>query len=115
QRDGGTFELDGSPIAPASTTAAAALGIFRLQKQSGLVPSLTVAENILLGRQKNGFALLNRGEMNREIDKLLREFEMDPAPSDLARQLTAEDALEMEVLKAYSAGAKLIILDEPAS
>ncbi len=115
QRDGGTFELDGSPIAPASTTAAAALGIFRLQKQSGLVPSLTVAENILLGRQKSGFALLNRGEMNREIDKLLREFEMDPAPSDLARQLTAEDALEMEVLKAYSAGAKLIILDEPAS
>ena len=115
QRDGGVFELDGKPVSPASITQAAELGIFRIQKQSGLVPSLTVAENILLGQPKNGFAPLNKKQMHEKIDALLKEFSMDPSPEDRARQLTAEDALEMEILKVYAAGAKLIILDEPSS
>ena len=115
QRDGGVFEVDGAAASPASVTQAAALGIFRLQKKSGLVPGLTVAENILLGQAKNRFAPLAKKQRNNEIAALLKEFGMDPGPEDRAVRLTAEDALEMEILKAYIAGAKLIILDEPAS
>ena len=113
--DGGVFELMGEPVAPRSPVEAARLGIVKLQKRSGLVPSLTVEENLLLGRQKNSFSPLDRKKMRREVAALLKEFEMDPGPSDLALHLTAEDALETEVLKAYYAGAHLIILDEPAS
>ncbi len=114
-RDGGTFTLCGVPASPSSQEEAARLGIIKLQKRSGLVPSLTVEENILLGRQKNSLAPLDRAQMRREIGALLEEFAMDPAPQDLAKNLTAEDALETELLKAYYAGAKLVILDEPAS
>ncbi len=114
-RDGGTFELCGVPVSPSSQEEAAQLGIIKLQKRSSLVPSLSVEENILLGRQKNTLAPLDRKQMRREISALLKEFSMDPAPQDLARNLTAEDALETELLKAYYAGAKLLILDEPAS
>lgn len=113
--DGGTFELMGKPVAPQSPVEAAGLGIVKLQKRSGLVPSLTVEENMLLGRQKNSFSPLDRKKMRREVGALLEEFHMDPGPGDLALHLTAEDALETEVLKAYYAGAHLIILDEPAS
>ena len=44
--DGGLFELMGKPVSPQSPTEAAQMGIVRLQKHSGLVPSLTVEENI---------------------------------------------------------------------
>lgn len=115
QPDGGSFCLQGRPVAPKSPAQAAELGIVKLQKRSGLVPTLTVEENILLGRSKQPFAALDRRRIRREISSLLQEFAMDPQPYDLAKDLTAEDALETEVLKAYYAGAKVIILDEPAS
>ncbi|MDD2993413.1 MAG: ATP-binding cassette domain-containing protein [Pygmaiobacter sp.] len=113
--DSGLFELMGKPVHPQSATEAAQIGIVRLQKHSGLVPSLTVEENILLGHEKGFLRPLPRKQMRSEIAALLKEFAMDPGPADLAQHLTAEDALETEVLKAYYAGAHLIILDEPAS
>ena len=115
QRDGGDFELDGKPVSPASITQAAELGIFRIQKQSGLVPSLTVAENILLGQPKNGFAPLNKKQMHEKLTHCSKSFQWILLRRTVRGSLLQRMLLRWRFSRYMRQGPKLIILDEPSS
>src|SRR5947199_6785291 len=65
RRDGGTIRLDGVPIDPASTREAQAMGISTVYQEVNLVPGLSVAENLFLGRQPRKWGRIDWGSMRR--------------------------------------------------
>ena len=111
--DEGVILLEDKPYAVKTPAEAAQLGVFKLQKRSDLVPSLTVAENICLGKGE-GF-LFDKEQAVKTTQALINQFGIVLDPNQLAVRLNEEDALETELLKAVHQGVKLLIIDEPSS
>src|ERR1017187_9935849 len=113
--DGGTFQLDGQEINPRSPKAAEALGISTVYQEVNLIPHLSVAENICLGRQPTRFGMIRwRAIAERAVAALARvDLQIDVSQpvssySIAIQQLTA-------IARALDVSAKLLILDEPTS
>jgi monosaccharide-transporting ATPase len=114
-RDGGTFQLDGQEINPCSPKDAEALGISIVYQEVNLIPHLSVAENICLGRQPTRFGMIRWGAIaGRAATALARvDLKIDVSQpvssySIAMQQLTA-------IARALDVSAKLLILDEPTS
>src|ERR1700738_3009810 len=73
-RDGGVVRLDGIDIAPRSAKAALDAGIATVYQEVNLLPNLSVAQNLFLGRQPTRFGVVQEGEMRRRAKVLLAEF-----------------------------------------
>ena len=74
QRDAGTVRLDGLDIMPRDSEAAVKAGIATVYQEVNLLPNLSVAENLYLGRQPTRFGLVRNGVMRRDAATLLRGF-----------------------------------------
>ena len=114
-RDGGTVKLDGQDILPRSPKDAEACGISTVYQEVNLIPHLSVAENICLGRQPTRFGMIRWGAMaERARNALARvDLKIDVAQpvssySIAIQQMTA-------IARALDVSAKLLILDEPTS
>ena len=111
----GRIEIEGRVVRPRTPLEANALGVAVIYQELSLVPSMTVANNIFLGRSLNrgGFVedRRQRVEARRLLDQLGIEIDVDARVGDLPiaqRQLT-------EVAKALSRNARVIVMDEPTS
>ncbi|MDY0095263.1 MAG: sugar ABC transporter ATP-binding protein [Candidatus Vecturithrix sp.] len=111
----GEIEIEGKTVHPHSPQEATALGIAVIHQELSLVPSMSVADNIFLGRSitRHGFVqdTLQKAEARRVLDQLGLDLEVD-LPLD-----TYPIAIQqlVEVAKAMSIQAKVIIMDEPTS
>lgn len=114
-RDGGTVTLDGAPIAPRSTADAQALGIGTVYQEVNLLPNLTVAENLLIGRQPTTSGLI-RGRAQREAARaMLADYDLT---IDVARPLGSYSVAVQQIIaiaRAVSLSGKVLILDEPTA
>jgi ABC-type sugar transport system ATPase subunit len=114
--DAGTITLDGSHVRFRDPSRALASGIATVTQETTLVPELSVAENILLGPRKvrRWFGIDWRASRRRaaEIQKLLRaEFSVD----DLVSDLPPDQQQLVEIARAISMNARVLLLDEPPS
>src|SRR5689334_20758405 len=75
-RDGGTVLLDGTEIAPRSAKEALTAGIATVYQEVNLLPNLSVAQNLYLGRQPTRFGIVRDGEMKRRAAKLLAGYDL---------------------------------------
>ena len=114
-RDAGTVRLDGAEIAPRSPDAALKAGIATVYQEVNLLPNLSVAQNLFLGRQPTRFGIAQEREMRRRATSLLKDFGLDidvSAPlgdySVAVQQLTA-------IARAVDMSARVLILDEPTA
>jgi simple sugar transport system ATP-binding protein len=114
-RDGGTFRLDGTEIDPRSTKDAEAVGISTVYQEVNLIPHLSIAENICLGRQPTRFGVIRWGAMARQAEAALARVDLKidvtqslSSYSIAIQQLTA-------IARALDVSAKLLVLDEPTS
>jgi galactofuranose transport system ATP-binding protein len=114
-RDGGTVRLNGHDVAPQSAAEARALGIATVYQELNLLPNLSVAQNLFLGRQPVRFGLVREGEMRRRARLLLKGFGLDisvEAPlgsySPAVQQITA-------IARAVDMSARVLVLDEPTA
>lgn len=111
----GTIEIDGQSVCPRSPQEATALGIAVIHQELSLVPSMTVADNIFLGRSmtRHGFVqdALQKVEARRALSLLGLDLDVD---LPLETYPIAIQQL-VEVAKAMSIQAKVIIMDEPTS
>ncbi len=115
KKDAGTFLLEGQEIEPRSPRHAQELGISAVYQEINLIPTLSVAENIFLGRQPRRFGLVNMQAANRRARELLKAFNVD---IDVTRDLSSYSiALQqiVAIVRGVDLSAKILILDEPTS
>ena len=116
QPDAGHVLLDGVPINLASPAAARDAGISIIYQEPTLFPDLSVAENIFMGRQplRTG-RRIDRGEMNSHSKDVFTRLGVPLNPSRLARGLSVADQQIVEIAKAISFNAQIIVMDEPTA
>ena len=114
--DTGCLFLDGEEVHFSHPQEAEAVGISAVYQELSLVNNLTVAENIFAGRQPlNGLKLINVGQMNRESKEWLDRFEATFPPTVRVDNLSLGNQQLVEITKAMSRNARILILDEPTS
>ena len=116
RRDSGTFELGGEPVDFASTAESKRAGIAVIYQEPTLFPDLSVTENIFMGRQ-----LLARGRridrtaMYAEAERLFTRLGVRIDPRRPAAGLSIADQQIIEIAKAISLDARLLVMDEPTA
>jgi ribose transport system ATP-binding protein len=114
--DAGQILLAGRPAHFASPRAAQEAGISIIFQELNLVPHLSIAENIFLGREpRNAAGLLDAARMNRAAAALLAELELDADPRTPTARLRVGAQQVVEIAKAISFRSRVIIMDEPTS
>ncbi len=113
--DGGTVEVFGRDVTGWSTADAIAAGVGMVHQHFMLVPTLTVAENVVLGREPMAGLTFDRALAERELEALSRRTGLACVPSRLVSELSVGEAQRVEILKTLYRGAKLLILDEPTA
>lgn len=117
KRDNGVIKLNNQPIEVDGPLAAQKLGISIIHQEMNLMPHLTVAQNILIGREPRkwfGIATDDR-ELNKQVQVLLDELSLNLKPTELVGKLTVAKQQMVEIAKALSYESKIIIMDEPTS
>ena len=114
--DSGEVTLDNASVHFTNPREAREAGIAMIYQELNLVTHLTVAENIFLGREPlNRVGLIDSGSMNREAQALLQELDLDVAPTTPLSQLRVGQQQIVEIAKALSTRARVLIMDEPTS
>jgi len=117
-RDAGTITIDGSPVEIRSPANASALGIEFIHQELSVLDNLDVAANIFLRREPTtgGFLkLIDRSRIYREADVLLKKLGLNISSRTSLNQLSIAQQQLVEIARALSAGARIIIMDEPTS
>jgi rhamnose transport system ATP-binding protein len=116
RRDGGVFRFRGDDVDFSSTAEAKAAGIAVIYQEPTLFPDLSVAENIFMGRQplKSG-RRVDRAAMYARSEALFQRLGVRLDPRRLARGLSIADQQIIEIAKAISLDAALLVMDEPTA
>ncbi len=114
--DVGKVLLHGKEIVFESPKHALDMGVSIIHQELSIVPDLTVAENIYLGREPKiaGF-LVDKKVMNADTDKLMTDIGVPLPPDEPAGQFTTAQKQMIEIAKATSQNASVVIMDEPTS
>jgi ribose transport system ATP-binding protein len=117
-RDAGTIKIDGQPVEIRSPREAGALGIEFIHQELSVLENLDVGANIFLRREPTTgsfLKLIDRKRVYRESDQILRKVGLDIPSRTLLSQLSIAQQQLVEIARALSAGARIIIMDEPTS
>ena len=114
--DAGRFRLDGQEFTPESPKHAEDLGISIIHQEFNLMPDLTVAQNVFIGREprRGGFFTRDR-ELNAAAGDLLDRLGLALDPRALVGSLTVAKQQMVEIAKALSHDARVLIMDEPTA
>ena len=116
RRDAGEFRFRGEDVDFGSTAESKAAGIAVIYQEPTLFPDLSVMENIFMGRQPRGRGRrIDRGRMYREAEALFRRLGVAIDPRRQARGLSIADQQIIEIAKAISLDASLLVMDEPTA
>jgi ABC-type sugar transport system ATPase subunit len=116
RRDTGEIRIGGEAVELASPTDAQLRGVGMVYQELNLVPDLTVAENIYLGRQPTGrLGIVDRRALREQATVLLDELNAPVRADDFVRDLSVGQRQMVEIAKAYSLSPRILVLDEPTS
>ena len=113
--DGGTIEIDGEEVKINSPTEALKLGISMIQQELTPIPDMTIKDNIWAGRFDTKGIIVDEEKLKRKTKDLLDDLEIDIPIMTYARDLSVSQLQSVEIAKAVSYNAKIIIMDEPTS
>jgi ribose transport system ATP-binding protein len=114
--DDGTVTIRGEHLAAGNTQLAHHLGVAIVPQELASIPEMTVWENLFVGRElRSSLGLLSRRAMIAEARRQLQDFGLDLDPSVRMGTLPVGVRQIIEIIKATSRGAKILLLDEPTS
>ena len=113
--DTGTMQWQGHTYAPAAPGDAIAAGIGMIHQELRLLPDLSVAENVFVGRWPMKGGRVDRDEMNARAAAQLQRLGLDISPERKVRTLRVAAQQQVEIAKALTLEAKLLLLDEPTA
>jgi ribose transport system ATP-binding protein len=117
-RDAGTIKINGAPVEIRSPREASALGIEFIHQELSVLDNLDIGANIFLRREPTtaGFLkLIDRKRIYKESDQILERLGVDVSSRTPLGQLSLAQQQLVEIARALSAGARIIIMDEPTS
>lgn len=114
-KDEGTITFRGEEVELTSPLQAQQLGVTIIHQEMNLMPDLTVAQNIYIGREPKIGPFLSEAQLNRQTVELLDRLGIDLDPRQLVGELTVAKQQMVEIAKALSFDAKVLIMDEPTS
>jgi simple sugar transport system ATP-binding protein len=113
--DAGTMLVNGADITGWSTSDAIRAGVGMVHQHFMLVPTLTIAENVVLGREPVRGVALDMARAEREVAQVAESFGFPMDVRRLVRELSVGEAQRVEILKTLFRGARILILDEPTA
>lgn len=114
-QESGELRVDGVPVRFRGVDDALARGIALIHQELNLADNLDIAGNVFLGREPRRFGLLDIGRMHREAATWLRMVGLDIDPATPLASLSIGRQQLVEIAKALSTNARLLIMDEPTS
>ncbi len=115
--DAGQIVLDGQPVAPESPRAAQALGIRIIHQELNLMPHLSAAQNIFIGREPRRFGglLLDQAAINAQAQAIFAQMHLALDPRTPVGELTVARQQMVEIAKALSFDSRVLVMDEPTA
>ena len=116
--DAGSITIEGEPVTIPTVAKATELGIAFIHQELNLSDNLSVGANIFLGREPRKFGrlgLIDQRAIRRDTRDILDQLEMDCNPETTVRELSIGHQQMVEIAKALSQNARMIIMDEPTS
>ena len=113
--DAGTIIWRGKPYSPASPAAAIDSGVGMIHQELKLLPDLSVAENVYVGRLPMRGGRIDRAAMNAKASAQLKRLGLDVSPERKVRTLRIAAQQQVEIAKALTLNAELLVFDEPTA
>ena len=114
-RDSGTMKIFGQTVGDLTPKRAQELGVAIIHQELNMCAHLTVAENIFLGREVTKSGVLSEREMRKKAAEILGRLNIDIAPETVVGDLAVSKQQMVEIAKALSTNARVLIMDEPTS
>lgn len=114
-RDEGTYLIDGKDVGDLTPKKASDLGIAIIHQELNMCLDLTVAENMFLGREKKKYGLVDQKTLNHDAKTVLDQLQMKIDPETVVGKLPVSKQQMIEIAKALSSHARILIMDEPTS
>ena len=114
-RDEGEYLINEASVGDLTPKKAQELGIAIIHQELNMCQHLTVAENIFLGREQHKLGCIRQKEMNRAAGEILSKLKIDIEPDTVLRKLPVSKQQMVEIAKALSTNARILIMDEPTS
>ena len=115
KKDSGIITFNGKEVAFDNPKQALDGGVAMVHQELNQVLQMTVADNIWLGRYPNNLGIVNKNLYLEKTLEIFKEFELDIDPCVKMANLSVSDRQMVEIAKAVSYGAKIVVLDEPTS
>lgn len=115
KKDSGTIKFRGTEVEPTGPKHAQALGIGIIHQELNLMPHLTVAQNIFIGKEPTHGLFIDQSSENKQAKEMLAALNVDIDPSIKAGRLTVAMQQMVEIAKALSYNSELLIMDEPTA
>jgi len=114
--ENGNIRINGTPVTIATVQDAQSNGIAVIHQELVLVPHMTVAQNIFLGREPvTKFNTVDFKKMNADVKKVLDSYELNIVPDEEVGRLTIAEQQMVEIIKALSFNSRILVMDEPTS
>ena len=113
--DRGEIEIDGSRVLIGSPQDSLKAGIGIIYQEFNLVPGLTAWENIFLGQEPRRVSFIPRSAERRKAGELFKRVGVEIDPDKLCRELSVAEQQVVEIAKALSQNARIIVMDEPTA
>ena len=114
-RDSGSMEIFGQEYGDLTPKKAQEIGVAIIHQELNMCRHLTVTENMFLGRELGGRFTLKESEMEAEASRILNDLKIDLDPRQTVGDLPVSKQQMVEIAKALSVNAKILIMDEPTS
>ena len=115
QPDAGTMTFEGKPYSAKGPVDAMKAGISMIHQELNPEPYLTIAESIFLNREDTRGIILNKKKQNERAQKILDQFDFPYPATTVMGKLSLAQMQMVEIIKAVSCDARMIIMDEPTS